>query len=207
MKSLALLLILMAAVAPLSTSLSANPKGEANALARRGTEAAKNRQWDDAIDDLHKATEMDKKYAPSLVAALLGRAATYASQQQFQEAANDYDEVLKFDSRNTYALEGRASVAMKLNDMDKALTVYSDAIKAHPDEAKYYSYRSYIYEVKGDLKKSMADTEKVLKLEKSNQDALDRKARLEKRLAQAQGEQFPPAPPPSGSSPAPQGKP
>jgi Tfp pilus assembly protein PilF len=67
---------------------------------------------------------MDKKYSPSLVAALLGRAATYASQQQFQQAATDYDEVLKLDSKNTTALEGRGSMALKLNDMDKALAMY-----------------------------------------------------------------------------------
>jgi len=206
MKARILLTILIAVATPLATSLAANPKGEANALARRGTEAAKNRQWDEAIDDLRKATEMEKKYAPSLVAALLGRAATYASQQQFQEAAADYDEVLKHDSHNATALEGRASVAMKLNDMDKALAMYTDAIKANPNEVRYYMYRSYIYEVKGDLKNSLADTEKVLKLQKDNADALARKARIQARLAQAQAEQYPSVPP-IGSSAPPQGRP
>src|SRR3982751_113975 len=135
MKPLFLVLVLVAVMAPLSTSLSApKEKGEANALARRGTEAAKNRQWDEAIDDLRKATDMEKKYSPSLVAALLGRAATYASQQQFQQAAADYDEVLKFDSKNTTAIEGRGSMAMKLNDNDKALAMYSEAIKINPKE-------------------------------------------------------------------------
>jgi tetratricopeptide (TPR) repeat protein len=113
---------------------------------------------------------------------LLGRAATYASQQQFPEAATDYDEVLKLDADNVTALEGRASMAMKLNDMDKALAMYSEAIKAEPKEIRFLQYRSYIYEVKGDLKNSMADTEKILKLDKSNADALSRKTRLEKRM-------------------------
>jgi len=132
MKS-ALFFAMFLSVAMPSMVLSAPPKSsEANTLARRGTEAAKNRQWDEAIDDLRKASDMDQKYAPSLVAALLGRAATYATQQQFQQAATDYDEVLKLDKRNTTALEGRASMAMKLNDMDKALAMYSDAIKAEP---------------------------------------------------------------------------
>lgn len=193
MKAVLLSLFLSASAAMIpSTGVAAPKSSEANALARRGTEEARNGQWDNAIDDLRKAADMDRKYAPSLVAALLGRAATYASQQQFQEASADYDEVLKLDSHNISALEGRASMAMKSNDMDKALAMYSDAIKAQPKEIRFLQYRSYIYEVKGDLKNSMSDTEKILKLDKSNADALARKTRLEKRmeLEAANGGQF-----------------
>ena len=68
---------------------------------------------------------------------------------------------------------------MKQNDMDKALADYSEAIKLKPNEIRYYAYRSYIYEVKGDIQNSMADTEKVLKLDPKNQEAMNRKKRLE----------------------------
>jgi tetratricopeptide (TPR) repeat protein len=199
MKRLLTLLVVLSIASSASTGFCAPPKNnEANALARRGTEAARNRQWDEAIDDLRKAAEMERKYAPSLVAALLGRAATYAAQQQFQQAAADYDEVLKMDGRNTTALEGRASMAMKLNDMDKAVAVYSEAIKAEPKEIRYLQYRAYIYEVKGDLKNSMADNDKILKLQKDNPDAVARKQRLEARLAQEAS---------NGGPSAPQGRP
>jgi|ERR1700736_411359 len=199
MKKVLLFLTVLSLALSASTGFSAAPKSEANALARRGTEAARNKQWDDAIDDLRKAAQMDRKYVPSLVAALLGRAATYAAQQQFKEAAADYDEVLKLDSRNITALEGRASMAMKLNDMDKAVAMYSELIKHDPKQIRYYQYRAYIYEVKGDLKNAMADNEKVLKLQKDNPDALARKARIEARIAQEAQNQYP--------TPAPQGKP
>ena len=204
MKRVVLLLTLVALAAPLSSSIGAPKNNEANALARRGTEAARAGQWDDAIDDLRKAAEMDRKYQASLVAALLGKAAAEATGQQFQQAAADYDEVLKLDKDNTRALEGRASMAMKLNDMDKALEVYSEAIKANPKEIKYLQYRAYIYEVKGDLKNSMADAEKILKLDKTNADALARKQRIEQRLAQEQANQLPSVNP---TQPAPQGRP
>jgi tetratricopeptide (TPR) repeat protein len=194
MKSLAVFCLGFLLVVALPPSLPAQKKGEANALARRGTEAAKNRQWDDAIEDLRKAAEMDRKYVPSLVAALQGRAAERFAQGQLAEAASDYDEVLKHNSRNTSALEGRASVAIKMNDMDKALALYSDLIKINPNEVRYLLYRSYIYEVKGDLKNSMADTEKVLKLQKDNADALARKARLQARQAQESQNAMPPVP-------------
>jgi tetratricopeptide (TPR) repeat protein len=204
MKRVVLLLTVVALAVPLSSSIGAPKNNEANALARRGTEAARAGQWDDAIGDLRKATEMDHKYKASLVAALLGKAAAEAAAQQFQEAAGDYDEVLKLDKENTTALEGRASMAMKLNDMDKALEVYSTAIKANPKEIKYLQYRAYIYEVKGDLKNSMADAEKILKVDKTNADALARKQRIEQRLAQEQANQFPSTNP---TQPAPQGQP
>src|SRR4029077_5166549 len=99
MKRFLILLISLSMALPATMSLGAPPKSnaktnEANSLAMRGTEAARNQQWDEAINALRKATEMDHKYAPSLIAALLGRAATYAPQQQFQQAAADYDGVL-----------------------------------------------------------------------------------------------------------------
>lgn len=181
-------------VVPFSASLHGQANHEANNLARKGTDAARNQQWDEAVDDLRKATQMDRKYAPSLAAALQQRATAYAAQQKFQEAAADLDEALKVNPRNASALEARASVAMKLNDMDKALAVYSEAIKVNPNEIRYYQYRGYILEVKGDLKNAMADTEKVLKMQKDNPDALARKVRLQAR--EAAGAPPPPPPPP-----------
>ena len=202
MKRVLLLLITLVMALPATSGLGAPKSNEANSLARRGTEAARNRQWDEAIEDLRKAAEMDRKYAPSLVAALLGRATTYAGQQQFQQAATDYDEVLKLDSKNTTALEGRGLMALKMNDMDKSLAMYSQASKIDPKEIRYLQYQAYIYEVKGDLKNSMADNDKVLKLQPNNPDAIARKTRLETRLAQ---EGSGAAPPPAQS--APPGKP
>jgi tetratricopeptide (TPR) repeat protein len=72
---------------------------------------------------------------------------------------------------------------MKMYDYDKALADYSEIIKLKPNEARYYNYRAYIYETKGDIKNSMADTEKVLKMDPNNTEAKARKARLEQRQA------------------------
>src|SRR6266403_777648 len=41
---------------------------EANKLAREGAEAAKNQDWDKAVELLRKATAMDKKYSDELSA-------------------------------------------------------------------------------------------------------------------------------------------
>jgi len=152
---------------------------KANKLALDGAEAAKNQEWDKAIDLLRQATELDHKYAPSLATVYQQRAYAAATNQQFQDAINDYGEALKISPNDPRILEQRAAVEMKANDMDKALADYSEAIKLKPNEVRYYGYRSYIYEVKGDINNSMADTEKVLKLDPKNQEALNRKKRLE----------------------------
>ena len=165
--------------AQLSQAETTKDTKEANKLAVDGAEASKNQEWDKAVDSLRKATALDHKYAPNLAAVYQQRAYAAATNQQFQDAINDYGEAIKISPEDSRIYEQRAAVEMKLNDVDKALADYSEAIKLKPNEVRYYGYRSYIYEVKGDIQNSMADTEKVLKLDSKNQEAMNRKKRLE----------------------------
>ena len=152
---------------------------EANKLARDGADAAKNQDWDKAIELLRKATGLDHKYANELSAVYQQRGYAAASNQQLPDAISSYTEAIKLKPDDPRIYEQRAAVEMKSNDMDKALADYSEAIKLKPNDVRYYLYRSYIYETKSDIKNSMADTEKVLKLDPKNQEALSRKKRLE----------------------------
>src|SRR5947208_3569499 len=172
---------------------------EANRLAREGAEAAKNEDWDKAVELLRKATSMDHKYSDELSAVYQRRGYAAASNQQFQEAINDYSEAAKLTSQDVRVYEQRAAVEMKIQDYDKALADYAEVIKLKPNEVRYLNYRAYIYELKNDIKNSLADTEKALKMDPNNQEAKARKQRLEQKLA----EQTPltPPPPPPGSSP------
>ena len=185
-------------VAQLSDAQATKDAKEANKLARDGAEASKNQEWDKAVDLLRKATALDHKYAPNLAAVYQQRGYAAATNQQFQDAINDYGEAIKINPQDSRIYEQRAAVEMKLNDMDKALADYSEAIKLKPNEVRYYLYRSYIYEIKGDIKNSMADTEKVLKTDPNNQEAKSRKTRLEAR----QSMNSPLPPPPPKTSPA-----
>jgi tetratricopeptide (TPR) repeat protein len=184
--------------AQLSDAQATKDAKEANKLARDGAEASKNQEWDKAVDLLRKATALDHKYAPNLAAVYQQRGYSAATNQQFQDAINDYAEAIKINPEDPRIYEQRAAVEMKLNDMDKALADYSEAIKLKPNEVRYYLYRSYIYETKGDIKNSLADTEKVLKMDSNNQEAKSRKTRLEAR----QSMNSPLPPPPAKTSPA-----
>src|SRR6266480_2603522 len=173
---------------------------EANRLAREGAEAAKSQDWDKAVDLLKKATAMDKKYGDELSAVYQQRGYAAANDQRYGDAINDYNEALKLTPKDTARIhEQRAAVEMKIQDYDKALADYSELIKQKPNEIRYLNYRAYIYELKNDLKNSMADTEKVLKLDPNNQDAKGRKQRIEQKIA----ESTPLTPPPRTPTPSP----
>jgi tetratricopeptide (TPR) repeat protein len=176
---------------------------EANKLAREGAEAAKNQDFDKAVDLLKKATTMDHKYADELSAVYQQRGYAAATDQRYGDAISDYDEALKLTPQQAPRIhEQRAAVEMKIQDYDKALGDYSELIKLKPNEIKYLNYRAYIYELKNDLKNSLADNERILKADPNNQDAKARKQRIEQKIA----ENTPLSPPPRSPTPSPTAK-
>src|SRR5438132_7967023 len=68
---------------------------EFSRLSKEGFEAAKNKDWDKAVEAYRRATQIDRKASQNFSAALRQRAFVYQSQQKYQQAAADYDEALK----------------------------------------------------------------------------------------------------------------
>ena len=200
-RSFALILITALAFCASQECHAAEKKNpEANRLAREGAEAAKNQDFDKAVDLLKEATALDKKYGDELSAVYQQRGYAAAKDQRYGDAINDYDEALKLTPQDAARIhEQRAAVEMKIQDYDKALADYSELIKQKPNEIRYYNYRAYIYELKNDLKNSLADTEKILKLDPNNQDSKARKQRLEQKIA----ERIPLTPPPRSPTASP----
>jgi len=207
-RSFAFILITSLALCASQVCPAAEKKNpEANKLAREGAEAAKNQDFDKAVDLLKKATAMDHKYGDELSAVYQQRGYAAANDQRYGDAINDYDEALKLTPQNAARIhEQRAAVEMKIQDYDKALADYSELIKQKPDEVKYISYRAYIYELKNDLQNSMADNEKILKLDPNNQDAKARKQRLEQKIAERTPLTPPPRSPTASPAHSPKGK-
>src|SRR5437879_4179354 len=166
----------------LSMAKSAPQEGNPQAakIARDAAQAAKDQDWNKAIDGFRKAAEMDRKYVANLAIAYQQRAFSYANDQRFQDALNDLGEAIRINPRDARAFEQRAAVEMRINDYDKALADYEVATKLNPGEIKYHLYRSYIYELRGDIQNAMADTDRALKIDSKNKEALDRKQRLQK---------------------------
>lgn len=187
----------------LSMAKSAQQEGnpEAVKIAREGSQAAKDQDWNKAIERFRKAAEVDRKYTQNLAIAYQQRAYSYANDQRFQDALNDLSEAIKINPRDARAYEQRGAIEMKINDYDKALADFGEAIKANPGEIRNHLYRGYIYELRGDLQNAMADTEAALKISSKNKEALERKQRLQKIQSATA-----PTPPPNAAPVAPPAK-
>jgi tetratricopeptide (TPR) repeat protein len=135
-----------------STAQAAQQEGNPQAakLARDASAAAKDQDWNKAIDLLRKASEMDRKFTTNLAIAYEQRAYSYANDQRFQDALNDLAEAIKIKPGDARAYEQRAAIYIRISDNDKALEDYAEAMKANPGEIKYRNYRAYIYESRGD---------------------------------------------------------
>src|SRR5947209_20348882 len=75
----------------LSMAKSAQQEGspEAAKIAREGAQAAKDQDWNKAIERFRKAAEIDRKFTQNLAIAYQQRAFSYAADQRFQDALNE----------------------------------------------------------------------------------------------------------------------
>src|SRR5260370_7273108 len=101
-RSFAFVLITALALCASQVSQAAEKKNpEANRLAREGAEAAKNQDFDKAVDLLRKAANLDHKYADELSAVYQQRGYAAATDQRYRDAVNDYAEALKLPPQNS----------------------------------------------------------------------------------------------------------
>jgi tetratricopeptide (TPR) repeat protein len=156
---------------------------EAAKIAREASQAARDQNWDKAVDGFRKAAEKDRKFTASLALAFQQRAFAYANDNRFQDAMNDLNESIKIKP-DPRAFEQRAAIEMRISENDKALADYAEASKLTPGEIKYHNYRAYIYETRGDVQNAMTENDVALKINGKNKEALDRKTRLQKILSQ-----------------------
>ena len=172
--ALCLIITLGLSIAP-AAQQEGNP--EAAKIAREASAAAKNQEWDKAIDGFRKAAEKDRKFSASLALAYQQRAFSYANDNRFQDSLNDLNESIKIKP-DPRAFEHRAAIEMRISDNDKALADFAEASKLNPGEIKYHNYRAYIYETRADLPNAMTENDAALKINPKNKEAMDRKARL-----------------------------
>jgi tetratricopeptide (TPR) repeat protein len=180
MKTLFVVCLIMTLGVSVVKSAQQEGNPQAVKIAREAAQAARDQDWNKAIDSFRKASEMDRKYVANLAIAYQQRAYSYANDQRYQDALNDLAEAIKINPRDAHAYEQRAAIEMKINDYDRAAADYGEAIKINPGEIKYHLYRGYIYELRGDVPNAMAETDAALKINSKNKEAVERKQRLQK---------------------------
>jgi len=93
-----------------------------------GSEFVNNNQYPKAVEIFTKVIELD----PSWAEAWNKRATVLYMMGEFEKSQNDIEEVLKLEKRHFGALAGQGLVNIKLENYEKAIMSYEEAMKIYP---------------------------------------------------------------------------
>ena len=93
-----------------------------------GSDFLNNNQYSKAVEIFTKVIELD----PSWAEAWNKRATVLYMMGEFEKSQDDIDKVLKLEKRHFGALAGQGLVNIKLENYEKALMSYEEAMKIYP---------------------------------------------------------------------------
>ena len=93
-----------------------------------GSDFVNNNQYSKAVEIFTKVIELD----PSWAEAWNKRATVLYMMGEFEKSQKDIDEVLKLEKRHFGALAGQGLVNIKLENYEKAIMSYEEAMKIYP---------------------------------------------------------------------------
>lgn len=117
-------------------------------------------QPEKALQDIEKAIEL----APEEESAYLLRGRIHEAMGDFAAATDDYNQALALNPFNEEASLLSASLLIKENRIEEAITLLDDMIDLKPDLAKAYAERAKAHELKGDQASAQADRQKAEEL-------------------------------------------
>ncbi len=101
---------------------------ELTSMLSLGSDFVNNNQYPKAVETFTKVIEID----PSWAEAWNKRATVLYMMGEFEKSQNDIDEVLKLEKRHFGALAGQGLVNIKLENYEKAIMSYKEAMKIYP---------------------------------------------------------------------------
>ena len=93
-----------------------------------GSEFVNNNQYPKAVEIFTKVIQLD----PSWAEAWNKRATVLYMMGEFEKSQNDIDKVLKLEKRHFGALAGQGLVNIELENYEKAIMSYEEAMKIYP---------------------------------------------------------------------------
>ncbi len=127
----------------------ADDKSDAYQFGKDGIEAAKNKQWDKAIDLFQKAVKADPKEANNH--NNLGLA--YKGAGKPKEAIKAFSDAIEAEPDNSTSYINRGVVYTAEKNYEKAIEDFDKAIKIKSDSIPAYRYRAFAYLQKKDTPK------------------------------------------------------
>lgn len=127
------------------------------------------------------AAEAAVKKAPGNIGARLALAASYRTDKRLDDALGQYDEILKADKANRFALLGRGGVLIAKGDLNAATATYhkitdvgskGEFAGADPQLEEAHYYLGSIAVKQGKSKVAITELDAALKIVRSDSDAL-----------------------------------
>ncbi|MBA3028450.1 MAG: tetratricopeptide repeat protein [Desulfobacteraceae bacterium] len=141
----------------------------------KGFEAYMNHDLDQAIEMYSVATKIKRR---NTYLAYANRANIYFSRGQYDQAIDDYTEVLKLRPNELSTYLSRGNVWLAKGQTDKAIEDFSKAIDANPKYASAYVCRGKLWCKNGEIDKAHNDFSKATELDNNSPETLIPMARF-----------------------------
>jgi tetratricopeptide (TPR) repeat protein len=112
----------------------------------------------------------------SLSISFYNRGLGYRGKGDSERAVADFNEAIKADPNNTFALMTRGSVRYEQGDNGGAIADYDEAIRVDPKNALAFTNRCNAYRTKGDDDRAIADCDEAIRLDPRLAAAFDNRA-------------------------------
>jgi tetratricopeptide (TPR) repeat protein len=120
------------------------------------------RQYPLAIDAFSHAAELDEKYRPM---ALVNRAMAHIELEQYDEAANILDAVVKANPTNARALFQQARIFVRRGQLEQAENNFKQVLAAFPRDRVSLQQLGELCKIKRDYKGALESYEKILQID------------------------------------------
>jgi tetratricopeptide (TPR) repeat protein len=111
--------------------------------------------------------EATLKYGGICTVPYTNRGAYYLDRERYEEAIVDYDKVLRFDSRNTVALNNLAKINMIYQEYENAIALYTFSIAINNRMDGPYYNRSIAKMRTGDFEGALHDADSAIRINKN----------------------------------------
>jgi eukaryotic-like serine/threonine-protein kinase len=115
---------------------------DAAAWARHGSALVESRRWQEAVDVLNRAIELETQGSTNLW-QLRGRA--FAGLKEWERAVSDFDRAIERNPQDMASFQNRGIAYRELKQFDKALADGTRLIELQPDMAYTWAHRGLTY--------------------------------------------------------------